>query len=89
MPNAQCTYDQMTERYTICDGHDRCICPPRHSSSDSNAVLIAEISRLRAQNKDLANLVSTITLACERGVVGGIDGSWVREAWAALGESKC
>jgi hypothetical protein len=56
----------------------------RHSSSESHAVLVAEIARLRETQKLLADLVSTVALATERGVIKNIDPSWVREARAVL-----
>lgn len=61
-----CTYDAETERYSRCDGHHRCECPvasvdsqpgERHSSSESHAVLIAEITRLRTENQVLRGVL--------------------------------
>lgn len=64
----RCTYDPETERYSQCDGHHRCECPPvapvdnqpgeRHSSSESHATLISEITRLRTENQVLRGVLS-------------------------------
>lgn len=73
-----CTYNQRTERFSDCDGHNRCLCadddtvtadPPRTSAHYTSTTLIAELAEERrrrlAVETAAAELLQLIDLPLE------------------------